>query len=282
MFPDFYRHLSLLLFCCFYHFATADCVDSVRWSVEPVQCNGLRNGFLYIDSVFGGNPPYYFSLDGQSFSTRPTFDRLAAGEYTLRVKDDSGCVREWSVLMTEPEFLQVKLHTTDTLVVAGAAFSLFAEVVPPQVTLQSIEWRPPDLFIHSNTLVQRLSITQTTTFAIEVQTPGGCIARDQVTVQVEDANLYFPNVIKPGSNQDAYFTLFAGEGVASIVILQIYSRSGGLVFERQAFVPNDPLKGWNGRANGKAVQSGVYPWRAVIEYLDGRVRQFNGSVTVVH
>lgn len=277
-----HRFLSCLLFCLLSHIAAADCVDSIRWSIRPVQCNGLRNGFLYIDSVFGGNPPYYFSLDGQSFSTRPTFDRLAAGEYTLQVRDDSGCTKEWTVTMTEPELLQVKLRTTDTLVVAGAVFSLAAEVDPQNVSLQSITWRPPDLFVYSNALTQQVSITQNTTFAIEVQTEGGCIARDQVMVNVEQTNLYFPNIIKPSSNQDAYFTLFAGEGVARVVILQIFSRAGDLVFERTAFAPNDPLKGWNGRANGKFVQTGVYPWRAVVEYLDGHVQYFKGSVTVVN
>lgn len=282
MFPDLYRCLSFLLFCFFQQLSAADCVDSIRWSIEPVQCNGLRNGFLYIDTVFGGNPPYYFSLDGQSFSTRPSFDRLAAGEYTLWVKDDSGCTKGWPIVMTEPELLQVKLRTSDTLVVEGTPFTLSAEVVPANVILQNIDWRPPELFAYSNALVQTPSILENTTFAIEIQTESGCIARDQVTVNVEKANLYFPNVIKPSSNQDAYFTLFAGEGIARIVTLQIYNRSGGMVFERNAFAPNDPLRGWNGRANGKAVQSGVYPWRAAIEYLDGHVRYFWGSVTVVN
>lgn len=122
MFPDLHRFLPCLLLCFFHQIAVADCVDSIRWSIQPVQCNGLRNGFLYIDHVFGGNPPYYFSLDGQSLSTRPTFYWLAAGEYTLRVKDDSGCTREWLIVMTEPELLQVKLRTSDTLVVAGPLF----------------------------------------------------------------------------------------------------------------------------------------------------------------
>ena len=282
MFPALHRRFFFLLACFLCQTAAADCVDSIRWSVDPVQCNGLRNGILRIDSVFGGEPPYYFSLDGQSFSTRPTFDRLAAGAYLLRVKDNTGCSKEWVVVVTEPELLQVKLRTTDTLVVSGALFSLLAEVVPQNAPLQSITWRPPDLFTFPNHLVQTLSIHQNTTFAIEIQNDAGCIARDQVTVNVEETNLYFPNIIKPSSNQDAYFTLFAGEGVLRIVMLQIFSRAGDLVFERTTFSPNDPLKGWNGRANGQAVQTGVYPWRAVIEYLDGQVKHFWGTVTVVN
>ncbi len=282
MFPALHHHFSCLFLCFICQIAAADCVDSIRWSVDPVQCNGLRNGIIHVDSIFGGEPPYYFSLDGQSFSTRPTFDRLAAGEYILRVKDNSGCAKEWTVVVTEPELLQVKLRTSDSLVVPGEVFLLYAEVEPQTVHLQNITWRPPELFTYFDTLLQRVAITQNTTFAIEIQTDDGCIARDQVTVNVENANLYFPNVIKPGSNQDAYFTLFADEGVARIVTLQIYSRAGGMIFERTGFSPNDPLKGWNGRTNGKAVQTGVYPWRAVIEYLDGNVKHFWGTVTVVN
>jgi hypothetical protein len=133
-----------------------------------------------------------------------------------------------------------------------------------------------------DTLAQTVSISETTTFAIEIQTPGGCIARDQVTVIVKKANVFIPNVIKPGSNQDAYFTVFAGEGVTRIVTMQVFSRGGGLVFERHDFQPNDPLRGWNGRWQNKYVQPGVYPWQVVVEYLDGRQESFRGDVTVVN
>lgn len=277
-----HRHFLCLLCCCFGKIAFADCVDSVSLTIRPVHCNGLRDGYIQVDTVFGGESPYYFSLDGQSFSTRPVFDHLWPGNYQLWIKDDTGCTRQWSVLIAEPELLQVKLHTSDTLVVAGAPFSLYAEVTPQNADLQRIEWRPPNLFVHFDTLRQTLFLSETTPFAIEIQNENGCIARDQQTVEVEKINLYFPNVIRPGSNQDAYFTVYAGEGVANIALLQIYSRAGGLLFERNRFPPNDPLKGWNGRANGKIVQTGVYAWRAVVEYLDGHLQQFQGSVTVVN
>ncbi len=282
MLPYLNRYFLRLLFCFFGPLTFADCVDSLWLTVQPVQCNGLRDGLLRIDSVFGGEAPYYFSLDGQSFSTRPSFDYLWPGEYKLWVKDASGCAKEWPVLITEPELLQVRLHATDTLVVAGVPFTLQAEVEPPGTTLKRIDWRPPNQFPMTNVLAHTLFISETTTFAIEIENQSGCIARDQVTVTVEKTNLYFPNVIRPGSNQDAYFTIYAGEGVAQIATLQVYSRAGGLLFERNGFSPNDPLKGWNGRADGKIVQTGVYPWRAVVAYLDGHIQQFQGSVTVVN
>ncbi|MEO6040163.1 MAG: hypothetical protein ABIQ93_17245 [Saprospiraceae bacterium] len=257
-------------------------MDSLGLTVQPVQCNGLRNGLIQIDTVYGGMPPYYFSLDGQSFSTRPSFDHLWPGHYQLWVKDALGCAKQWPVIVTEPELLQVYLHASDTSVVAGVPFMLQAEIAPQYAELQHIEWRPPNLFSHFDTLTQKLFLSETTTFAIEIENESGCIARDQLTVEVEKTNLYFPNVIRPGSNQDAFFTVYAGEGVARIVVLQVYNRAGGLLFERSGFAPNDPLTGWNGRADGKVVQVGVYPWRAVVQYLDGHLQQFQGSVTVVN
>lgn len=257
-------------------------MDSVWLDVKSVQCYGLRNGVIRIDTVFGGEKPFYYSIDGQSFSTNPTFDRLWPGIYTMYVRDASGCVKQWPVTVAEPEELRVQLFYPKDTLMAGETAQLRAVVTPEDIPISAIEWRPPDMFQVQGTLSQNVIVSQTTTFAIEIRTPGGCVARDQATVEVEPVNLFFPNVIKPGSNQDAYFTVFAGEGVARVVALQVYSRGGGIMFERRDFSPNDPLKGWNGRWRGKTVQTGVYPWLALVEYFDGRQKYFRGSVTVVN
>lgn len=270
------------LFLWFQQNAFAACVDSVRLNVTSVQCYGLRNGKIVVDTVFGGEKPFFYSLDGQSFSTNPTLDLLWPGSYTLYVRDASNCVRSWPVVVPEPEELVVHLYADKDTTVAGEPVELKAVVTPEGVAISAIEWRPPSLFPQQDSLMQRAVIAEPTTFAIEVRTADGCIARDQATVEVEKINVYFPNVIKPGSNQDAYFTAFAGEGVARIVTMQVYSRGGGLVFERTDFAPNDPLKGWNGRWQGKYVQPGVYPWTAVVEYVGGKQKRINGTVTVVN
>ncbi|HRI60069.1 MAG TPA: gliding motility-associated C-terminal domain-containing protein, partial [Saprospiraceae bacterium] len=269
---------AALLFVWFQRSAVAGCVDSVRLEIKSVQCFGLRNGVVHVDTVFGGEKPFFYSIDGQSYSTNPTFDHLWPGDYILYVRDASNCVRQWPVRVSEPEELLVHLFSGKDVTAAGESFELKAVVTPEGISLQAIEWRPPDLFQRQDTLVQSVQISETTTFAVEVQTKDGCIARDQATVEVEKTNLYFPNVIKPGSNQDAYFTLFAGTGIARIVKMQVYSRGGGLVFERQDFAPNDPVKGWNGRWQGKYVQPGVYPWSTVVEYQDGKQEMFRGTV----
>lgn len=245
------------LFLWFQHFAaSAACVDSVRLQVQPVQCYGLRNGIIKVDTVFGGEHPFFFSIDGQSFSTNKKFDLLWPGTYTLYVRDASGCVKSWEATVPEPEPLEVKLFSNKDTVDEGGRVRLRAVVTPEGVPLTAIEWRPPDMFPFQDSLEQTATVPDATDFAIEIQTKNGCIARDQLRIEVQKTSVYFPNIIMPGSNQDAYFTAFGGEGVARVVTLQVYSRGGGIVFERRDFPPNDPVKGWNGRWDGKYVQIG--------------------------
>lgn len=271
----------LLLFSTLNIYAQTSCLDSVRLDIQPVRCFGLRNGGIVIDKVFGGQAPYYFSLDGISYSTRPEFDQLWGGAYTLYIRDAFGCIWYQQVQVPEPEELQVKLSVSEDTVTLGQSFTLRAEIVPEGRPLAFISWRPPFLFEHQDTLVQTISLSESTTFAIEVRDYNDCPARDQITVEVKKTNLYFPNAIEPGSNQNSWFTAFAGEGVRRVESLRIYNRVGGLVFEKMQFPPNDPVQGWNGKYRGRPVQSGVYPWLAEIEFNDGHKEQFKGTVTVV-
>lgn len=276
-------NLGIFLFCTLMgFFAHAGEVDSLRTMVTHVQCFGLRNGMIHVDTVFGGEKPYFYSLDGQTFTTNPTFERLRAGQYLLYVRDASGDTKSWPMVVKEPAELQVKLVASAPLVVAGEAVDLRAIVNVEPEFIQQIEWRPGAVFERQDTLRQSVKISEGTWFAVIVRDFNNCTASDNVMVEVEKTNIYFPNVIKPGSESDAYFTAFAGEGVSRIVSLQVYSRNGSLVFERNDFQPNAPLQGWGGRWDGKVAQAGVYPYLAVIEFLDGKQQHFEGTVTVVN
>jgi hypothetical protein len=262
-------------------FPPDDCIDSVHISVKPVQCHGLRNGAIRVDSVFGGVAPFYFSLDGTSYSTRPEFDHLWPGSYEVWIRDDAGCERRQTVIVQEPEAITVQLSVSDSLIPSGATVDVTATVLPAKTVISAIAWRPPGLFTFQDTLVQRIRLADNTTIAVEVRTIHQCVASDQIDVQVERNSVYAPNVIMPGSNQNAYFTLFADEALELVLELQVYSRNGGLVFERRHFEPNDPLKGWNGKWGDRFAQPGVYAWTALLQFTDGRQERRTGAVTVV-
>lgn len=259
-------------------------VDSIRTLITPAQCHGFRNGSIHIDTVYGGTSPFYFSLDGESFTTNPTFDRLWAGKYMVYVRDASGVVRQWVVLLKEPAALLVKLDAGAWEVSPGEALSLRAIASVEREFLSSITWTPVDLFVNQDTLKQLIQLTETTQITVQVTDQNGCSDMDQRTVEVNSAPVYIPNVISPGSaDNNRFFTLYAaGEGIRQIAGMQIYNRSGSLIFERRLFPANAPSMGWDGRSDSQFVQPGVYTYLIVVEQSDGKLRHFRGTVTVLN
>ncbi len=56
------------------------------------------NGKITVDTVYGANPPYEYSLGGSSgYQTDKTFDNLVSGEYAVFVKDVGNCLSYASV-----------------------------------------------------------------------------------------------------------------------------------------------------------------------------------------
>ena len=64
-------------------------------------CFGLSNGSITA-SASGGTAPYTYSIDGTTFQSTTSFTSLAAGAYTLTVKDANDCEVTASVTVTSP------------------------------------------------------------------------------------------------------------------------------------------------------------------------------------
>jgi hypothetical protein len=274
--------LLFIFSCCVQVAAQSGCVQSATVTATPVQCNSFRNGSIEITNVVGGLFPYYYSIDGATFSTRPAFDLLWPGTYTITIRDSLGCEYQTTSKVEEPDVLEVMLSASKTKVAIGEGFMLSAKTSPPSAIITSVNWRPTEYFedgIKYEQTIKNLSVT--TPFAVEIVDINGCTARDQVVVEVETPNIYIPNIISIGSNQDAYFTVFSDDYVRSVQYLRIYNRVGCLVFEREKFPTNDPLLGWNGRYNNRKALPGVFTWVAEIEYLDGSRHLMYGNLTVV-
>jgi hypothetical protein len=70
-------------------------------SQTNVGCFGSSTGSVTVAGS-GGTGPYTYSIDGTNFGNSGTFGNLAAGSYTITVKDANGCTTTQPVTITQP------------------------------------------------------------------------------------------------------------------------------------------------------------------------------------
>ncbi len=79
----------------------ATAVAGIINSQTNVLCKGGSTGSVTVTGT-NGTPGYTYSIDGITFVASGTFGGLAAGTYTITVKDANGCTTTLGVTITEP------------------------------------------------------------------------------------------------------------------------------------------------------------------------------------
>ncbi len=73
-------------------------------TTSEVTCNGGNDGSIEIEAI-GGESPYTFALNNGSFSNSSVFTELTAGIYSVKVKDQTGCIWEEAIEIVQPDAL---------------------------------------------------------------------------------------------------------------------------------------------------------------------------------
>ncbi|MDD3861214.1 MAG: SprB repeat-containing protein, partial [Bacteroidales bacterium] len=85
---------------------TALTITEVSASHVDIDCNGNATGELEVVGS-GGTPGYIYSLNGGTPHVSGLFTGLAAGIYTLEVRDVNGCTATTTVIIAEPTVLTI-------------------------------------------------------------------------------------------------------------------------------------------------------------------------------
>ncbi len=81
-------------------------------AITPVVCNGQSNGIITVNAS-GGTAPYQYSIDGgANWQTSNTFT-VAAGGYTILIRDNNLCTVSQNANVTEPPALTASVTTTN-------------------------------------------------------------------------------------------------------------------------------------------------------------------------
>ncbi len=137
-------------------------------------------------------------------------------------------------------------------------------------------WSPPTGLSCVSCANPIASPPATTTYYLIVTDAKNCSASDTVTVFVsgECPEIFVPTGFSPNGdgNNDMLFVF----GTMSELEFVIYNRWGQVVFKT-----NDKLIGWDGKHNGKLVQSGVYAYKFYALDSKGVSVKKAGNITVV-
>ncbi|MFN3785098.1 MAG: hypothetical protein ACK4R6_14365 [Spirosomataceae bacterium] len=83
---------------------------TINESSINVACNGRNSGSITVN-VSGGKAPFIYSKINEAFQSNHVFDGLSAGNYSIKVRDASGCETTKSVNISENTALNFSLNT---------------------------------------------------------------------------------------------------------------------------------------------------------------------------
>lgn len=120
-----------------------------------------------------------------------------------------------------------------------------------------------------------------TTYTLQVQTPGGCQAKGIITVDVYTP-LSIPNAFTPNGDghNDRLYVLGGPEG-SSIRGFAVFDRWGQRIFHVENALPGDAQYGWDGNIGGRAAPSGTYVYMIVMKLPGGREQSYKGTVELI-
>ncbi|MEO8404862.1 MAG: gliding motility-associated C-terminal domain-containing protein [Chitinophagaceae bacterium] len=159
----------------------------------------------------------------------------------------------------------------DGIILAGQNYQINATATGGTYT-----WTPPAGLSATNTLSPKASPAQTTTYTLQVTTPQGCTATDDILITV------VPYCIKPmtaftpnGDGINDYWLITNGNCLTSAKA-QIFNRYGAIVFESKDY-KND----WQGTYKGKPLPDGTYYFVISFVLINGKTEYLKGNVTIL-
>jgi gliding motility-associated-like protein len=254
-------------------------------------CSEPESGSIRLLDIISGSGPFEISFNGADYvpSTDWQVSGLPAGNYTVVIRDNSGCESAQSISLSLPPPPVLDLGA-DLEIEEGESVFVTPLIGGP---LSNLSWSPQSGVV-AETGGLSFQPTTTTTYTFSFTDDQGCTNTDQLTITVtppdmpppppaeDQSSVFIPNAFSPnGDGINDTFTIFGDETVAGINLIRIFDRWGNLLFDRSDIMPNDTQQGWQGQVNGRPLKTGVYIYFVELEYADGNTEILKGEVLLV-
>jgi gliding motility-associated-like protein len=229
-------------------------------------------------SPSNGTAPYSYSWSVTGAGNNATISNLAAQNVSVTVTDANGCTTTANGLLNNPAAPVLTVSPTDTSVTLGSAVQLNAVLTNYNAT--SYNW-------DNGSVLQNPVITADDllhVYHVEVGYGNGCKVSGQATVRAESNNHYYiPTAFTPnGDTKNDLFNVYVTN--YKTFSLSIYNRWGEKVYEGN--IPEDAnnrqqINGWDGKFKNELQPNEVYVYFMQLVFLDGKVANEKGSLTLI-
>ncbi len=248
-------------------------IDSVDFELlTSPTCYNVENGMIQVNSIQGGDGPYFFSVNNGSHIESEFFDNLSAGDYLIKILDENGC--ENSKQITVEEIPELKINLKEKYHLTCEEPELNLDVILNQEA--KIEWSTG----HNG---NNISLYEAGDYSVILSNQ--CEVKEmKFSIEVEtgpDVDLiYIPNAFSPNGDliNDVFKVYYATVPIE--FQLKVFDRWGNKMFHT-----NDPADGWSGFYKNTKMDPGVFVYeiKAVINSCFGHPKKVykKGDVSLV-
>lgn len=264
------------------------CVD------EPMQITILPSEALSMDVVnkpittcvdltdtislqfVNGTPPLTYKLGSNDWSDQNEFINLPAGTYNIVVMDDQNCLWESDFVVNPSSFIfGHELETFASLCGANNGSVRF-EIISNYPVLSNV-----DSHAVSGSVQYDLAPGQ---HVLLYEDGRNC--RDSVLFTIDEiCKAFVPTAFSPNNdNINDVLRVFSNlEARGRVVTYAIYNRWGGrTLYQRDNFQLEDiNAPWWDGTLDGKPASEGVYVFKFVLEFANGKIFEHAGDVHLI-
>ena len=259
---------------------TIDETDPTPIFIQPFEFS-LTDQIIEIckDSIVQLNPiqnPESFQFFWSDGSTNSTLIVDQPGIYNLTIT--SQCFSDSAEYEIRSAELAIDLGGDDQ-VIYGDVIEILP-IINSSSLIENYVWEENGIFLQDNQKFLTFTPLKPTSIRLTVTDENGCQSSQIKNIQVI-YDVYFPNAFSPngdGKNDSFYLQT---KNPVKIISWLIFNRWGELVFQKQNILTNNSFEGWNGKFNNLNLPTGIYVWRAVLEFDPENRINFQGDILIV-
>ncbi len=245
-------------------------------TASDVSCFGKNDGSVMVVAS-GGTPSYAFAFSNGVSNNSGIVSNLIEGNYTVSITDANGCSSTAVAVVVQPDSVIINVSPAPATVNLGESLQMDAST--NQVGTVSYNWKPSTGLSCSDCYNPIYSGINSITYEVSATTQSGCVGTTLVELTVvPNYDVYVPNAFSPNNDGgNDFWSIYGNLKAIKDFEVKVFNRWGEKVYET-----SDPYFKWDGFANGKTIDAGVYVYAVKLVFIDNHINtNLKGSLTIL-